>query len=572
MNVTCPDFRHRLGEARTLHRAGKLAQAEQAYDALLYQHPDSAEVIGLMGVLAFQQRRLTQAETLLRRSLELPADARVQLRNLNNALTLMKEQRRFDEARELIGDDLPEWPPGASPEAGERAMLLSLAEALAFFGSPDRAIAFLQGVIPLIGEDAEALFLAGRLVLRAGDTERAVRLLERAAAADPSNWHILAALGAGHTKLRNRKEAAAAALGAARAAPLYVGPPAETQTTILVFNNAPRKIEHAIRGKLDLHFQANYISQVASRGLSRFRFASVFADLDDPVPELPQADLVINNMASGEWMNVPGRLARARALVDRIGRPVINHPDAVSRATRQANAEGLRGVAGLRVPRIARYRRDASLLDTIVADIESEFRYPLIVRHVAADRSALSLLSERKTALLVKDRNELRSFIEGLDWREFYVVEYVDLRKPDGNFRKLRAMLFPDEVIIGSGGYYSEWMVGGWRRRQAGIEFYTANPHLLDEMNRILLDPEGKLGSHVLPVLEEVRDRVPLDLAGMDFDVDDEGRVVLFEVGATMNFLQHLTAPKEQRMPDELEERINLAFDRMVVRWTGRTG
>jgi hypothetical protein len=83
-------------------------------------------------------------------------------------------------------------------------------------------------------------------------------------------------------------------------------------------------------------------------------------------------------------------------------------------------------------------------------------------------------------------------------------------------------------------------------------------------MNRILLDPEGSLGPQIMPVLEAVRDRIQLDVFGMDFDVDDDGQVVPFEVGATMNFLQRTTAPEHLRMPMDLEDRVNAAFRRLV--------
>ena len=570
--VVSPVFQRRLEEARALHRRGMLEQSQEAYEALLGEEPESADLIGLMGVLAAQRQELAKSEMLLRQALELPASPRIHLRNLNNALAILKEQDRHQAARTLIGDNPPAWPRGTAPDAGERATLMSLATALGFFGRPDHALALMESALSDLGDgDAEALALAGRLALELADNERAVVLLEQAARADPSDWQALAALNAGYILLGRAEDAQAAALQLGRALPLYVAPAQTTQSaTILILNNLPRKFEHLAQSPEDLHFRKNYICQLARRHGANYRFASFFGDLDEPVPQLPPTDIVFNNMASGEIMNIPGRLERAQALVDRIALPVINHPNAVFQVTRQKSAERLRTIAGLRVPKIARYRRDANLLAAIISDIESNFDYPLIVRHVAADSSSRSLVSEKKTALRVHDRNELRLFLERLTWPEFYVIEYVDLQKPDGNFRKLRGMLFPDEVIIGSGGFYSEWMVGGWRHVPAGKQFYDTYPHLVDEMNSILLDPVGMLGSHVLRVLEEVRDRMPLDVSGIDFDIDDEGRLVLFEVGSTMNFLQRETTPPHHRMPEEVDERINRAFDRLIASRIGQ--
>ena len=52
----------------------------------------------------------------------------------------------------------------------------------------------------------------------------------------------------------------------------------------------------------------------------------------------------------------------------------------------------------------------------------------------------------------------------------------------------------------------------------------------------------------------------------MDFDVDDDGRVVLFEVGSTMNFRPLIPTPEYLLLPPELDDRINAAFRRLVRR------
>jgi Flp pilus assembly protein TadD len=558
----------RIAAALALHRAGKMDQARAAYERLLAAAPEDADLLGLLGVVALQQDRAGEAETLLRGALAVvDPDPAVHLRNVNNLITLLDHQGRADAAREFAGRDLPDWPPDTPLGAAGRGAMLSLAEALAKYGHPSRALSLLEGAMALLGADPEFLNLLGRLRLTCDDPEGALSDLERACAGDPGNWQAQAALSTVHERLGDRAAARQAAARCARAAPVFVAPrQAGHKATILVLNTAPSHIRNADAGLHGLHFTANYISQVSLLMAGEFRFASVFANLPEPLPDLPPADLVFNNMASGEQMNIPGRLDRALALVERIGRPVLNHPRAVFRMTRQKVADLLQGIPGLRIPRIARYHRNLARLDEIAAEIAANFTYPVIVRHVAADESSKSLLSEKKTALLVNDADGLRRFIQSVDWPQFYIIEYVDLRKADGNFRRFRAVFFADEIIILNGSHYNEWMVGGWRRRIEGQAFYSAFPHLLGEMNRILLDPEGTLGPQVMPVLEAIRGRIPLDLSGMDFDVDDDGRVVLFEVGSTMNFLQRAGTPEYRRTPKQLDDRVNAAFRRLVWR------
>jgi hypothetical protein len=226
-----------------------------------------------------------------------------------------------------------------------------------------------------------------------------------------------------------------------------------------------------------------------------YRFVSVFADLPEPLPALPGTDIVFNNIASGEDLSLPGLLDRVAGLVESLQQPVINHPRAVFQMTRQKAAVLLQGISGLRVPSIARYWRDIDRFDRIEADIDANFTYPVIVRHVAADQSSESLLSDKKTAMLVHDAGELRSFLETVKWDQFYVVEYVNLRKADDNFRRIRAAIFPDDIIITACGFYSEWMVAGWRTNKQGHAFYDAFSQRVIDMQRTLRDPDTPSGS-----------------------------------------------------------------------------
>lgn len=553
-----------LEAARELHRAGKLDQARAAYERLLAATPDDADLLGLLGVVALQEQDFAAADEWFRRALAVAdADPRIHLRNVNNLFVLLKAQGRTQAARELAGADLPDWPEDAPPNETERGRLLSLAEALALYGQPDRALSLLEPVLPLLGEDPAALHLAGRLRLERGDALGALAHLLEAAERDPGNWRILSALSVAYGRLGDAAAAREAAVRCARAAPVYVAPRRDGQeATILVLNDMPLRHPRAMHGLDAVHFTKNYISLATRLMAKEFRFASVFADVPDELPELPEADVVFNNVASGERLSVPGRLDQVLRLVERIGRPVINHPNAVAKMTRQNAAELLAGIPGLLVPRIARYWRALSRFDEVSADVAKNFMYPVIVRHIAADSSSKLRHSENKTAALVHDADELRSFLERVNWPQFYVIQYVDLRKPDGNFRKLRATFAGDEIIMSRCQYDRDWMVGGL----AGMEFYDAFPNLVVEIERILGDPEATLGSHVMPVLAEIRRRIPLDLYGMDFDIDDDGRLVLFEVQATMNLVPDSHTPDRAIAPTEPGERIAEAFRRLVRR------
>jgi hypothetical protein len=328
----------------------------------------------------------------------------------------------------------------------------------------------------------------------------------------------------------------------------------------LVLNPAPGKVRYPNSDLRYLHFTGNFIAQASEMMAGEFRFASVFADLPGAAPKLPEADLVFNNLASGERLGQPGRLEQVVKMVERIGRPVINHPEAVFQMTRQKAATLLQNIPGLRVPRIARYWRDLSRFDEIAADIAAQFTYPVIVRHVAVESSAKLHKSGNETAIRVADADELRCFLERISWPQFYVIQYVELRKADGNYRKVRASFVGGEIIMSRCQFLDEWMVGAL----AGTEFYGRFPDRAADIQRILRDPEAMFGSQLMPALKAIRDAVPLDLFALDFDVDDDGRVVLFEAQSAMILIPTPDSPDYAIAPQEPGERILEAFRRLV--------
>ena len=193
----------------------------------------------------------------------------------------------------------------------------------------------------------------------------------------------------------------------------------------------------------------------------------------------------------------------------------------------------------------------------------------MILRLATAHQSSdPSLTEEGKVAVLLPDPAALRDHLERCGWREFYAVEFVNLKREDGFYRQLRAVIMDHEIIVVKSLIGREWMVASWRSKPEGIEFYRANPQTIEECNRIVLDPEAHLGAETMRTLETIRDRIPLDMFGVDFDIDDAGQVVFFEANAAMNFKQGNLSrvPPDVRLPMEPLIRIDDAFRELVAR------
>jgi len=108
---------------------------------------------------------------------------------------------------------------------------------------------------------------------------------------------------------------------------------------------------------------------------------------------------------------------------------------------------------------------------------------------------------------------------------KFFVTQFVDSRGGNMLFRKIRATVVKDEILITRVDYDSIWNIRG-RKSEERVPFYLENAHLLDEDKRICKDPEAELGRSAIQSLRAMRDRIPLDVFGVDFEVNADGLLV----------------------------------------------
>jgi hypothetical protein len=70
-----------------------------------------------------------------------------------------------------------------------------------------------------------------------------------------------------------------------------------------------------------------------------------------------------------------------------------------------------------------------------------------------------------------------------------------------------------------------------------------------------------------MTALDAIGRAMRMDIFGMDFDVDDEGRVVVFEANGSMNYFA--SAPKEFPYPPEAEAAFIKALESLLDRRAG---
>lgn len=250
-----------------------------------------------------------------------------------------------------------------------------------------------------------------------------------------------------------------------------------------------------------------------------FMTTVIVADhLDLSVPQPPH-QLVFN--AIGDADLCKPALEAATRLVQRMKAPVINSPSAVRQTGRMANAQRLASLPGIVTPRIVSIARSVLAGPHGVATIALDgFTYPLLLRSPGFHTGRNFVLVESAAAL-----PEAAATLPGDD---LLVIEYLDARGSDGNARKYRVMMIDGEI------YPLHLAIS----RQWKVHYFTADmaeqeSHRLEDA-AFLDDMLGVLSAKAIAALKRVQDELALDYGGVDFGLNTEGDVLLFEANATM--------------------------------------
>jgi tetratricopeptide (TPR) repeat protein len=508
---------------------------------------ETAKQFFFEGLRLLAANSFERAEVQFARSLELIPD---RVSTLNNLSAVKIRLRKFAEAEEVarkaiaLEDKSPEaWSNlGIALAATERLEEAVLACDRALNGNPAYAMAWLTKATTL-------------LELKRYD--EALSACDQALKLEPNKYEvlynkslILQELGRPDEAKKVYRKSLDIRLASS---PVFIADRRASQKAdVLVINRNP-DLEASLNSFETLHFySSNFPGQLVRQMNEDFHFTSVFvgdATRPEARKQIPQPDLVINNHTNGELIISEGNLAGLIELVDSFRVPVVNHPNKAIQTRRDVSANLLDNISGVRVPKTMRFSTDGKIYEELAREIEGQYDYPLIMRTLTLQRGKGMHKVESRAGLM-----ELLS--TGFPAR-FFVTEFVDSRAGNKLFRKIRAAIVKDEIVVVRVDYDTGWNVHG-RKTENRASFYQENAHLLEEEKRICKDPEAGLGRSAMQSLRVIRDRIPMDVFGIDFAVDADGMVVFYEANATMNLFS--TARKEVPNPKEAEDRLKQAF------------
>jgi hypothetical protein len=280
-----------------------------------------------------------------------------------------------------------------------------------------------------------------------------------------------------------------------------------------------------------------------------FRRYLVATEFYEPATPLPPHQLIVN--AIGDADAAGAALAGAEALLAHSTVLVINAPAAVMATGRCAIAERLASLPGVVTAKTMTLPRESlAAAKAGRALARHGFRFPLLVRTPGFHGG--------ENFLRVETAAGLPAALAELPGNDLTAMEFLDARWADGKTRKYRVMmidgaLYPLHVAISH----------DWKIHYFSAEMAENDEHRAEDA-AFLADMRGVLGPKAMTALEGIQRVLGLDYGGIDFGLNQQGEVLVFEANAAMAvFAPDADVRWEYRRP--AVERILQAIRKMLV-------
>ncbi len=513
------------------HALGQLGAAQASYQRALKLNPRCSSVHCNLGMVLRERGLLAEAEASYRRELELEPNSAT---TYNNLCALLIDSGRLDEALAAVRRALELHPQFAEAQVNLAQVQDELGDGAAAEASYRHALAINPALTLVYGRLGVIL---GRDKTRAGE---AADCLQKALTFNPNDPDLLLALGNLLLEAKRNEEAFAVFRRGQQIKPLITWSAKQDKADFSVL-----LIDAPGAGCTPLNY-------LAGRASYDRHFLALLPGVEYDIDFLrSKADIVVNMIADAD--NGKDVLPLALALVDRIGRPTLNHPRLIQHSDRESVAHKLDGIALCRSPRTIRLRgaelADAARRDTHLAG----FQAPLLVRragtHGGDDFDKVEQL-EAIAPLVAAGPDE-----------DFYVSEYIDCQSADGCYRKYRFICIDGQILPYHVAIHDHWMVHHFRTDMGEQAWKRA------EEEAFLGDTGRFFNPAHMHTLAAIRDAVGLDYCGIDCSFDQAGNIIVFEANATM--LVHDEKAPDFRYKNPYIARIKDAFDSALAKLAG---
>lgn len=519
---------YNLGNA--LFACGEIDDAAASYSNAIAARPDYAEARYNLAKIWQAKGDWQRAEDGYRSALGFRPDLNEAIFNLGN---LLLDRQRFAEAAAQFKRLL-------AVDAENSQAHCALGNALRGLEQLDEAVVSFRRAFALDPGFAEAHYNLAHVFADAGHSAEAVAEFEAAIALKPDYPEAHRSLGNLLQGLGRADAATACFVQSLRLQPLIArrcpgGSPAFSTLLLLAPGRGNTPIDYLVEAA---PFDSHILLFLPGHDYD----LTAIADRSDVV-----LNLISDVDLSGDL------LAEASAFLDRLGKPVLNHPEKIRPTDRFSVARSLQPLPGCLVPAIARLSRAA--LDTTAACRRIALEPPLLLRPAGTHGG--------EDFELVTDPAQIAPLVAASKHQDFYVSRFADYRSRDGFFRKYRLIFVDGEVFPYHLAIADDWKVHYYRTEMVRREWMRR------EEARFLNDPAAVFEPAQLDALRAIQSTIDLDFFGIDCGLDRDGRLVVFEVNATM--LVHAPEPEPVfAYKQDPVMRIKQAFGAMLARAAGR--
>jgi tetratricopeptide (TPR) repeat protein len=519
------DGHNDLGNA--LDALGRADEAIASYRRAVELNPRSAEAHSNLGRVLCGLGRFEEAAACCERAIEIDSGAPIAHNNLGNAL---REINRLTEAEACYRRSLM-----LNPSYLEA--LINLASVMGELGRWPEAISSYRLAVQMHPNSGIAHNALGRSLSRLSENdEEAALCLERAIALNAYDTNTYVELG----NILMRKKQVDRALAMFRHA--------QTLQPLITWRANQEKAEFSAVFLDTPMAGSTPVNYLAGRARYDRHFHCVIPDTSVDIDLLrAKADVVFNMICNAD--DGAEILVYALDLVQRLGRPTINHPSLIMKTDRETMAQRLAEIPGCVVPRTRRVA--GSVL--VQAACNKEFagcRLPVLVRiagtHGGDDFDMFG------------NWEDIAEFVSKSPEANFYLIDYVDYRSDDGFFRKYRVIFVDGEILPYHLAIHDNWKVHHFRTDMANQAW------MREEEERYLADLESVFNAANQKALRAIARATGLDYGGVDCGLDRDGRIVVFEANASM--LVHDEKDPTFAYKNQYIARIKDAFDAMVSR------
>jgi len=514
-----------LGNA--LDAVGRTEEAITSYRRALDLNSESSEAHANLGRVLCGLRQFEKAVASCQRAIDIEPDSMIAHNNLGNAL---REIGKLSEAEACYRRSLT-----LKPDYLEA--LVNLGSLLGDLGRWAEAKAAQRLAIQMHPNSGAAFNALGRMLSRlTEDDEEAERCLNQAIAFNVYDANTYVELG--NILMRKRQTDAALAMfrRSQELQPLITWPANQEKAEFsAVFLDTP------LAGSTP-------VTYLAGRACYDRHFHCVIPDTRVDVDLLrSKADVVFNMICNAD--DGKDVLPQALELVERLGRPTINHPRLIMATDRETISRRLADIPNCVVPRTIRVVGPV-LTEAALNKAFVDFHLPLLVR-VAGTHGGDDFDK-------VEDWDEVVDFVAKDPEATYYVIEFINYRSDDGFFRKYRVIFVDGEILPYHLAIHDDWKVHHFRTDMANHEWMRR------EEERYLNGIDSVFNVAHQDALRAMARATGLDYGGIDCGLDRDGRIVVFEANASM--LVHDEKLEDFAYKNPYIAKIKTAFDAMVSR------